>query len=129
MGSAADADPAARAVVEQVRAMRVLCYAASNQDNRRAAFLKNLPWLQAIFDETFFSCDLGVMKPDARYFAIIERHAKLPPEQLLFVDDRLENVEGARQCGWAAEVCNGAVDLRRIMDRYLFNPGKQGACE
>jgi putative hydrolase of the HAD superfamily len=117
--SCAEADPAAVEIVRVLRAHGVICYAASNQDNRRAMFLNSLKWLHTLFDRCFYSCHLGVKKPSVGYFDVIQREAAHLPEEMLFVDDNLENVEGARKCGWSAEVCRDASDLQKTMEKYF----------
>jgi putative hydrolase of the HAD superfamily len=117
--SCAAADPVAAEIVRAVREHGVICYAASNQDNRRAAFLDSQAWLQALFDRRFYSCHMRVKKPNADYFDFIQREAALLPQEILFVDDKIENVESARGCGWFAEVCRGASELQEIMVQYL----------
>jgi len=130
--SCAEADPAALEIVRILRANGVTCFAASNQDNRRAMFLDSLEWLHTLFDRRFYSCHLGVKKPSSDYFEIIQREVAHRRQEMLFVDDNMENVEGARQCGWFAEVCTGASDLKRIIETYfpdlpLFEPLVFGA--
>jgi putative hydrolase of the HAD superfamily len=52
------------------------------------------------FDTVVVSYELGLVKPDpAIYEACLDR-LKVPPARVLFVDDRLENVEAAAQLGW-----------------------------
>lgn len=64
------------------------------------------------FDTAVVSGELGLVKPDPRiYHASIER-CRLDPQRTLFVDDRLENVEAARSCGFCAIQFAGAVQLR-----------------
>jgi len=117
--SCAEADPAAVEIVRTLRTHGVTCYAASNQDSRRATFLDSREWLRTLFERRFYSCHLGVKKPSADYFDVIQREAALPPHAMLFVDDKSENVEGARRCGWSAEVCTGAMDLQGIVAKYF----------
>lgn len=52
------------------------------------------------FDRRYISGDLGCMKPDATIYQILEDDTGLPPEALLFTDDRPENIETARRRGW-----------------------------
>ena len=117
--SCAEADPAAVEIVRMLQAHGVICCAASNQDNRRAMFLDSLEWINTLFDRRFYSCHLGVKKPSAGYFDLIQREAVNLHREILFVDDNLENVEGARKCGWSAEVCRGASDLQKTMEKYF----------
>jgi putative hydrolase of the HAD superfamily len=117
--SCAEPDPEA---LESVRALQhhgVTRYVATNQDTRRAEFLDSQVWLQTLFDRRFYSCRMGVKKPHAEYFNVIQREAVLLPQDMLFVDDKMENVEGARRCGWCAEVCRSASDLRAVMAKYF----------
>jgi glucose-1-phosphatase len=56
----------------------------------------------AMFNGAVLSCEVGSMKPDRGiYRAAIER-AGVPAEQILFIDDRSENVAGARSAGMDA---------------------------
>ena len=119
MRSASDCDPAAIEVVRGIRALGITCYVASNQDNRRAMYLDSRPWLSDLFHRRFYSCQLGVKKPSAEYFDFILKEAGVAAEEMLFVDDRIENVQGARSCGWQAELCIGASDLFKIASRYF----------
>jgi len=50
----------------------------------------------------FTSCDIGLRKPEAAAFAHIVSEIGVPASRILFFDDTLENVEGARACGLQA---------------------------
>ena len=52
-----------------------------------------------IFGTFFSSCYLGARKPDARIYEIALDVMQANPSTSLFVDDREENVEGARAIG------------------------------
>ena len=52
--------------------------------------------------EPFFSCDLGVMKPDARYFAAVGERLGVQPEAIAFLDDSESHVIAAQAAGWTA---------------------------
>jgi putative hydrolase of the HAD superfamily len=57
-----------------------------------------------LLDGAFYSYELGVAKPDPAYFTTILDRLDVPGGQVLFVDDRLDNVESARSIGLRAEV-------------------------
>jgi putative hydrolase of the HAD superfamily len=118
MNSCSNPEPDAVTMIGALHTAGVKCCVASNQDNRRAAFLDELPWLRELFHKRFFSCNMGVAKPGMRYFRIIEEDFGAKPESTLFVDDKIENVEAARMCGWQAELCKGAAELRDILATY-----------
>ncbi|PHQ33501.1 HAD family hydrolase [Rhodopirellula bahusiensis] len=45
----------------------------------------------------------------------------LRPEEILFVDDRQENVDAARSHGWTAEVCLGGEQAIDVLRRHGFD--------
>jgi putative hydrolase of the HAD superfamily len=119
MNSCGDCDPAVETRIGWLRAAQIDTCAATNQDNRRAAFLDSLPALQRLFARRFFSCRIGFVKPRAEYFLHIEAELGLAPEELLFLDDRIENVQGARACGWRAEQCRGADEVGSALQGHI----------
>jgi len=52
------------------------------------------------FVKTFYSQRLGSLKPEPSIYEQAQSGIGLPAEQLLFIDDREENVEEARRQGW-----------------------------
>lgn len=57
-----------------------------------------------VFDHVTFSYELRVVKPEPAIYEDVIRGLGIPPEESLFLDDRPENVEGARAVGLNAEV-------------------------
>ena len=60
---------------------------------------RNFPFF-GNFEGYVFSYEHGAMKPDAKLYQRIEEMAGMAREQILFLDDRLENVAAARARGW-----------------------------
>jgi putative hydrolase of the HAD superfamily len=56
------------------------------------------------FDQVTFSYELGVIKPEAEIYHNAIQGLGVAPMEALFLDDRPENVEGARAAGIHAEV-------------------------
>lgn len=82
---------------------------------------------ERVFERCFYSHRLGVAKPDPRYFATIAEELRLAPAELLFVDDRAQNVAGAREAGlhaavFTAEFGQGSSVLTEILDRFGVGP-------
>lgn len=74
-------------------------YALSNTNAWHAAYLEEtFDWMN-LFTQRFYSCTLGVRKPDARIYERALARANVLPERALLVDDRLENIIGAREFG------------------------------
>ena len=69
--------------------------------------------LRAYFDLTLTSCYLGLRKPDPSMYQRAIDIVGRPPERILFIDDRPENVAGARDAGMVALRYTGSDALRR----------------
>ncbi len=52
-----------------------------------------------LFDDIVISCHHGVAKPDSSLYRIALERLKVLPENCIFLDDRPENIEAARQLG------------------------------
>jgi putative hydrolase of the HAD superfamily len=79
------------------------------------------------FDQVTFSCELGFIKPEAPIYQYAIEGLGVAPGEALFLDDRPDNVEGARAVGIHAEVFNSWEEfLRRDCLRYgLPRPEKR----
>jgi epoxide hydrolase-like predicted phosphatase len=58
--------------------------------------------LGALTDALILSCEERLMKPDMRLYHLAAARLGVAPEETLFVDDRLDNVEGAHDAGLRA---------------------------
>jgi putative hydrolase of the HAD superfamily len=52
-----------------------------------------------LFTDRFYSYELGVRKPEPQIYRLALTRAGLTPEETLLIDDRLENIVGARAVG------------------------------
>lgn len=62
----------------------------------------------------------GLRKPSPESFAAVVAHLGLPPDRLLFVDDRQANVDGALAAGIPAVRFEGAEALEAELLRRGF---------
>jgi epoxide hydrolase-like predicted phosphatase len=60
--------------------------------------MKNFGWI-SVFDVTVFSCRLGMIKPEPTIYYYCLNELKIEPENGLFIDDDIVNVEAARKIG------------------------------
>jgi putative hydrolase of the HAD superfamily len=94
-------------------------FAASNQEHHRAAYLRDHAGLGAHFDEIVYSAALGVCKPERVFFTNAQaRMGVTVAQSILFVDDKAENVDGARMCGWRAMLYRGPEGLARALAKW-----------
>lgn len=68
--------------------------------------------LDALFDHSFASHELGLVKPDVEIFEHIADVLEVAPERVFFLDDNEMNVAAAGTAGWSA-VCVRGVDEAR----------------
>jgi HAD superfamily hydrolase (TIGR01509 family) len=54
------------------------------------------------FEQIFISGEMGMAKPDPAIFQEVVKRLEVDPEEIIFVDDFIENVEAARAAGWNA---------------------------
>ncbi len=57
----------------------------------------------ALFEKAYYSHEMGFRKPEHRIYEKLLVEHRLEPERTLFLDDKAENIEGARQLGIQAE--------------------------
>lgn len=99
-------------VVDDLRRDGIACYVASTQEAERARYLREELRLADHFDASFFSCELGVAKPDRRFFASLTEAISVEPAEIVLLDDHEPNVEGARAAGWRAVLCRIGDNIR-----------------
>ena len=110
--------------------MPLLGYVRSLRPRYKTALLSNA-WgdLRAVlerelkitdaFDVVVISAEVGLAKPDARIFQLIAEQLKVAPQEAVFVDDFLNNVEGARAAGMQAIHFQSAARARADIERLL----------
>jgi putative hydrolase of the HAD superfamily len=129
------------AAVEQIVAMESVIWTKLNAETLdlareikargvKTAILSNMPfdllaelrrkfdWLDE-FEVQIWSCDLGIIKPDAEIYEVCLKALGSAAKRTLFFDDRPRNVEGARQAGMEAHVFESAAQARAIVERGL----------
>jgi epoxide hydrolase-like predicted phosphatase len=77
---------------------------------------KNFPFF-AGFADYVFSFEHAALKPDERIYRIAEQRSGVRGGEVLFIDDKPENVSGARQLGWQT-ICHQSADetIRRVRE-------------
>lgn len=58
---------------------------------------------KALFHGAYYSCDMGMRKPDEAIFHHVVHRHEADPTRTLFIDDSIQHVEGARRAGLQAE--------------------------
>ena len=75
------------------------------------AMENNFPWV-AEFKYTIWSCRLATAKPDPKIFRSALEKLQVAPREILFIDDREENIRAARETGFLGIVFKDVSQLR-----------------
>ncbi|MDM4018077.1 HAD family hydrolase [Roseiconus lacunae] len=73
-------------------------------------------------DVTILSCRVGAMKPAAAIYEAAEIQSGVAAEQILFIDDKPDNVLAAVNRGWNAHCCLGGEPAFDVLSRELKLP-------
>lgn len=100
--------------------MGIAIYVMSNISQKEIAYLYSKhPNTMAVFDKVFTSGHAGVRKPGQQFFQTVIAESRLAPQRAIFVDDKMKNVEAARQAGFHAlqfsETQKFICDLRDLL--------------
>lgn len=69
------------------------------------------------YKEVVQSCLLGLIKPENEIYHHAQKKAKVPHENILFIDDYEENIKAAKELGWSTvhfETDNPAKSIKEI---------------
>ncbi|WDV56469.1 HAD-IA family hydrolase [Streptomyces coeruleorubidus] len=88
----------------------------SNAPGSLARAVRRAPW-STRFEALVFSSDLGLMKPDPLVYRAADERLGRAPSEVVFFDDRPENVAAAGAHGWRAHVWTGAEAAAAVLAR------------
>ena len=112
------------ATVAEIRARNIPCVLATNQEKYRTDYLSKKFGYDLAFDKVFSSAYVGHKKPSAEFFDDIfaylnERIPNISKSEVMFWDDDVENVEGARAYGLDARHFINAQAYKKEMEALL----------
>ena len=96
----------AKEFIRQCKGEGMKVYVLSNACNKFFEYFPKHYDLDS-FDGIIVSSKVRLIKPDVRIYELLCNTYGLKPQECLFVDDRLENVEAARKIGIHAVVFEG----------------------
>lgn len=112
-------------IVERLHAAGYEQMILSNAGWRFPPYIETLP-VSGYMSERLYSCEVNLLKPEPEIFKVFVERFGVVPEEILFIDDRLDNVESARACGWNAvqyvEPMNWAAVAREYQVPELAKP-------
>ena len=92
----------------------------SNMQTDMAAHVRNnFAWLRHI-DHQVFSCEVRSIKPDPVIYQHALSRLKISPAEVLFVDDREENIQAGRAAGIRGILFESVAKFRRDLEELGF---------
>lgn len=67
------------------------------------------------FDKVYYSCRIGMRKPDKEIFEFVLQQHDLKPEETVFIDDSPQHVKGAGECGINAFLLQKNMEIDNLL--------------
>jgi epoxide hydrolase-like predicted phosphatase len=120
MKEAIGVNPQMVALVEELRGAQIPVALLSNIDERLSKLIRDFGLYES-FNPCLLSCEIGVEKPDPKAYEVLLAKLDLPAKEVVFIDDRLENVEAAKKIGIDALLFESPQQLRKeLLKRELL---------
>lgn len=76
--------------------------------------------LSAFFKKDYYSCRVGMRKPDAEIFEFVLNENNLIPEETLFIDDTIHHTEGAKKLNIFSVLLPKGKEFKEAIDEVLI---------
>lgn len=73
----------------------------------------------AYFDKVYYSCRIGMRKPDEEIYSFVQKDLGIPPSDILFIDDMSINIAACKKSGWHGMVHDTSKEIIDEIDDYL----------
>lgn len=101
-------------LVDELKELKIAVALLSNINERHSKLVRDLG-LYEPFDPCLLSWEMGVEKPDPEAYEFLLRELRLAAHNVLFIDDRVENIEGAKRVGIDAILFESEEHLRSAL--------------
>jgi glucose-1-phosphatase len=73
--------------------------------------------LESYFDKVYYSCRVNCRKPDAEIFNLVLKENNLKKEEIIFIDDSIQHIEGAQKIGIRSVLLAKGVDVSTLFTK------------
>ncbi len=84
------------------------------KDLRRTHGIQNF---EDYFDKLYYSCRIGLRKPDKEIFELVLKENNLNPIETVFIDDSIQHVKGAGETGINAYLLEKNMEVRTLLNK------------
>lgn len=114
--------PGTHEIVRELSARRVPLFVITNFASPFWREYRATEPLFDLFQDIVVSGDEKLVKPDAAIYELAARRFGHAPEKMLFIDDRADNIAGAKALGWNVHQFHNAEALRAdLVERGLLD--------
>ena len=73
------------------------------------------------FDKVYYSCRIGMRKPDKEIFELVLKENDLDPSETVFIDDSIQHVQGAGECGIRAYLLAKNMEIGELLKQLKLD--------
>lgn len=103
-------------LVDQLKEKGIPVAMLSNIDDRLAKVIRDFG-LYEPFDPCLLSYEIGLEKPDPKIYEVLLNQMSLPAHEIVFIDDKLENIEAAQKLGMDALLFTSQELLEKDLEK------------
>jgi putative hydrolase of the HAD superfamily len=108
----------ASAILEETKKSMTVV-ALSNTNEIHCSYMHKKYWnLFRLFDRMYFSHEIQIRKPDAESFTTVLSDFQLATDEVIFLDDVIENVQGAERMGIKSIHVSCSDDIQEGVRKY-----------
>ncbi len=105
--------------IKQLRNSGIICILGTNNEKYRVAYMLEKMGFNELFDKAYSSAYIGHKKPNLEFYErIFNDLDSIQKEEVLFWDDKAENIEGARNFGILAEQYTSFEEFKEKMREF-----------
>jgi HAD superfamily hydrolase (TIGR01509 family) len=118
------ADPEMFVIINELKDQKIRIGLLSNINDRYTKLIRDFGFYEP-FDPCLLSCEIGLEKPNKEAYEALLQAIKLSPEEIIFIDDKAENVEAAKTLGIDAVLFESPYQIRKeLLKRELLTLSK-----
>lgn len=102
-------------------------YLASNVETGKINIFMNDLGLKNHVDGIYCSGSLGVAKPAYGFYHTVTEQINSSPEDVIFFDDSLTNIDGAQAYGWHAHLYTNVAEAKEKIDLFLKDKKREAS--
>ncbi len=110
------ANPEMFALIDELKGKKIRVGLLSNLDNRYLHLIRSNGFYKP-FDPCLISCEMGLEKPDPKVYEMLLKTLDCKAEKVVFIDDKVENVEAAKKMGIDAFVFKSPEQVRQELEQ------------